>query len=133
MLYYQKLNKIKLSETFAVLSSSNPGKVLTRRRGRDSHGAVNAYIPEMLGNMFLYAQCTTPCICCCHQGKQVQQVWAHKCIIRQSACQTVPLDFDLELLPPPPPLQCSSCRMAEHHSRKVTFPPWQNQSRQHSW
>lgn len=39
----------------------------------------------------------------CHQGKQVQRVWAHKCIIKLSACQTVPLDFDLWLFPPPPP------------------------------
>lgn len=39
----------------------------------------------------------------CYQGKQVQWVWAHKCIIRLSACQTVPLDFDLWLFPPPPP------------------------------
>lgn len=39
----------------------------------------------------------------CRQGKQVQRVWAHKCVIRLSARQTVPLDSDLWLFPQPLP------------------------------
>lgn len=77
----------------------------------------NVYIPRackqhnaMQGNVFSVAICLIydavhlPLSAgLCRQGKQVQWVWAHKCIIRLSACQTVPLDSDLWLFPPPPP------------------------------